>query len=186
MERPILFRPPLVRAILDGHKTQTRRPAKDVIVHHTHQAGRMFCSGPSCSGTRAHPGAPTVALSPFGAPGNRLWVRETWAKPTGRDYVYAADGPMVTPLRWKPSIHMPRDACRLILEITDIRLEMLQCISEADAHAEGTWMGVAPGMRSRIPVEQFRESWDRTYAKTGHGWDANPWVWVITFRRVTP
>lgn len=201
-ERPILVRPPLVRAILQGEKTQTRRPAKEILVHHTHQDGRHFCSGPKCSGLTEEPGAPVAIASPYGMVGDRLWVREAWhAAPHG--YCYLADkthdpegpGCTIPEPKWRPSIHMPREACRVVLKVTDVRLQPLSAISYADALAEGTWREVVEehGRKGWVvdpvtnaePVRLFREAWDRAYAKRGFGWAADPWVWAITFRRVS-
>jgi len=144
---------------------------------------------------------------PLGEPGDRLWVRETWMDLTGtgiehRDmatgkrtrYAYGADSPKGScsdqarkdyGLRWRPSIHMPRDACRLVLEITAVRVERLQAISEADAVAEGLSQsesgGWLPGPCDH-PEWAFHQLWAQVYGEPA--WQANPWVWVIEFKRV--
>lgn len=173
--RPILFSAPMVRAILDGRKTQTRR-----IVT------------PQPAGAWAAPGRRSC---PFGVPGDRLWVRETYID-LGACFLYRADAnaeqdrALVAPRqKWRPSIHMPREASRITLEITDVRVQRLQDVSQADAMAEG-----APPSHHSIDMisrqygyEDFSRSW---YAQlweqiNGPGsWDANQWVWAITFRRV--
>ena len=146
-ERPIIFSGPMIRAILEGRKTQTRRIVK-----------------PNC----------LSKLSPYGRTGDRLWVRETWGhNPEGPGYVYRSDGDFDMKFhgdRWRPSIHMPRWASRITLEVTGVRVERLQDINEEDALAEGV-------------EHAFRSLWESI---NGPGsWDANPWVWVVEFRRVS-
>ena len=135
-ERPILCSAPDVMAILDGRKTQTRRIMKpqpnrtwpDEVTPHW-----------SVGGNRTLPGASNPLRCPYGVPGDRLWVREAWRLPDGapKGWVdYRADDTR-DGFKWKPSIHMPRWASRITLEVTDVRVERLQDISEADAMAEG-------------------------------------------------
>lgn len=170
MTRPLLFSGPMVRAILEGRKTQTRR------------------------------------LRSVGRPGDRIWVRETW-KPDpsfgypprtkaseidpGTNILYRATLPEGHPKYdwqdWRPSIFMPRWASRITLEITGVREEHLQDISEADAIREGMeWLN--PGNRGPITTtyarQNFRKLWDSLNAKRDYGWDSNPLVWVIDFKRV--
>lgn len=159
-ERPILFNGEMVRAILEGVKTETRRPVK-----------------PQPQG-EAHP------PSPFGEAGDRLWVRETFALERGQ-VLYRADEPPVQPPdpfddepsprvkgpRWRPSIHMPRAYARLVLEVVDVRMERLHEMTETSARAEGD-----PDLRT------FKDGWNAIYGEQGLGWSANPWVWVVEFR----
>jgi hypothetical protein len=199
-ERPILFSAPMVRAILEGRKTVTRRPVKG--------AGLKWLE----DFTPEYVADPANSLCPYGKPGDRLWLRETWycdhfevmrgpyLKPDDLDIgealddgtlVYAADG--LTPYEadkpiWKPSIHMPRWASRILLEITEVTVERLQDISRADIRAEGLQCppelasdDVSPNYRDWYPVA-WRELWE----STGGDWEANPWVWVVEFKRVTP
>jgi hypothetical protein len=153
-ERPILFSAPMVRAILDGTKTQTRRIMK-------------------------------TAECKYGKSGDRLWVRETWQEvswpPTGPRFVYKADGD-ASPDRWRPSIHMPRWASRITLEVESVRVERLQECSEADAKAEGcSPLGDDTSQAYRLG---YMHLWGQI---NGPGsWEANPWVWVITFKRIRP
>lgn len=163
-ERPILFSAPMVRAILAGSKTQTRRVVK------THELMHEFCC-------------------PYGVPGERLWVRETfWARkgifpnavPGYHDLVFYRADPdpapnLDRPLTWKPSIFMPRWASRLTLEITEVRLERLMSITHADAIAEGI-----TGEQS--PRAGYAALWDTINAKRGFDWASNPWVWALTFK----
>jgi len=263
-ERPILFNGAMVRAILEDRKKQTRRVAK---LPHANPLGQWepttFGGGGiyTSNGEKVpHQGAiwhtrtGDVLGCPYGQPGDRLWVRETWTWEGGsstypRDtplpdgaydklYVrYAADGskrtietggnvlpvPRQPPQRegeeyclrdapadfvytgdntyvdrlgrwWKrkiPAIHMPRWASRILLEVTDVRVQRVQDISEADSLAEGIdeelcrqSIGKSPLLAGYLPTCAFAYLWDSINAKRGFGWDANPWVWVIEFRRV--
>ncbi len=180
-ERGILMIAPMVRALLAGTKTQTRRVCggqRELSNEHDFQLDRC----------------------PYGQPGDRLWVRETHMD-LGACVLYRADSSAeperaaVAPSqRWTPSIHMPRHLSRITLEITAVRVERLQAISEADAIAEGIhrrldglWSGGAwkhlrrPNCFSD-PCNAFCDLWASI---NGPGsWDSNPWVWVIEFRRV--
>lgn len=183
-ERPILFSGPMVRAILDGRKTQTRRVVKKV--------GRDNCLPDrrvkSAFGAVVHV-KDAAELCPYGQPGDRLWVRETWQRKSGGEQMarYRADfdGMLDRALResftWKPSIHMPRWASRISLEITAVRAERLQACSEDDAVAEGQARHNKPP-ESVSTVEMFAGSWDKLNAERGFGWAENPWVWVLTFK----
>lgn len=173
-ERPILFSAPMVRAILEGRKTQTRRIIK------SRKNNSIFMGGWTDSfildeGNREW----TLSECPYGQPGDHLWVRESWQK-FGKEYAYAAtDGDIYPETKWRPSIHMPRAASRLTLEITDIRAERLHDITEADAIAEGCESG---GNWDSAPTVQYSNLWETI---NGPGsWEANPWVWVITFKKI--
>lgn len=147
---------------------------------------------------------------PFGAVGDRIWVRETWARynidQNSHDLAYRATTPADWPEegRWRPSIHMPRWASRILLEITNVRIERLNAISPEDAESEGlertnfTGFGDEPGLPSypepdvyfdplkkqwkEYPPEAFAGLWESIYGEGS--WKANPWVWVIEFKRV--
>jgi len=216
-ERPILFSAPMVRAILEGRKTVTRRAVKFPFIDRA--------VGCELSGNEIGP-EEVRNNCPYGVLGQRLWVRETWycdhfevqrgpylqpadmfdldqSREDG-ELVYAADG--LAPYEqeqptWKPSIHMPRWACRILLEITDVRVERLQDITEEQALAEGivgvpfrpddgwpicTGYMVGPddgktGLETTA-AKAFAGLWD----SVGGYWEANPWVWVVEFKRVTP
>lgn len=200
-ERPILFNGAMVRAILAGAKTQTRRAVKGAALDWLSKA--QF--------TPEYVASPGNDLCPFGHPGDRLWVRETTeADHDTSDGValsrYSADrAPVCYPAgtgggfdgaiqHWRysresrPSIHMHRDTCRLVLEVAAVRVERLQAISEADVRAEGieahsddgvTYYGPS-GHGDARPEMAFRDLWN----STGGDWDSNPWVWVIEFKRV--
>ena len=166
-ERFILFAPPLVRAILDGRKTVTRRLITPQPV-----------DGPT---TRC----------PLGLPGDRLWVREKWGHreqffdrhaPAAGPFIYAADGAPAGAkfFPWKTSLHMPRVASRLLLEITHVRAERVTHISTEDAAAEG-----CPVEQRHDPVAWFQGVWDQYNAGAACSWQHDPWVWRISFRRIT-
>lgn len=205
-ERSILFNGAMVRAILSGAKTQTRRVLKqatgpslsvDMVEGAPGVAELSWLHGAG-AGHEVEEGTEQVRC-PFGKPGDRLWVRETWKTHSTFDHLsprevpprsnifYAADDRYSpSAARWRPSIHMPRGACRLMLEITGVRVERLQAISAADALAEGieeisgrfTFNG---GMHESLtPRLSFQTLWD----STGGDWATNPWVWVIEFKKV--
>lgn len=194
-ERPILFSAPMVRAILAGTKTQTRRvvkPRKD---------RDLGCELAACELAGEVNGG--EYRNAYCSPGDRLWVREAWRDWSDAAWHYAADG-LVLPkqrdrglaamlssrapftwesYRWRPSIHMPRWASRITLEVTGVRVERLQGISEADAMAEGAAPVLVPPDGGSCPhVEGYRDLWESING-TG-SWDANPWVWVVEFRRI--
>lgn len=183
-EHPIIFGSEMVKAILEGRKTQTRRVVKP------------------------NPAIAPLAECPYGNIGDRLWVREIWTEGYNRPFIESEgddenavfiiykDGselcrpcPAVTAEQWgdfsldgdlnpiwKSPIFMPRWASRIDLRITNIRFEQLWAISESDARAEG----VSCDLNCRRP---FTELWDSINAKRGYGWATNPWVWVIEFER---
>lgn len=230
-ERPILFSAPMVRAILEGRKTVTRRAIK--VQPHIDASGN-FCVGSSNYGQDGY-GKPVTkhfvnGCCPYGKPGDRLWVRETFAllgnedgccidwqdnlvkgHERGAARIYRASCPpgdyglnqipakaewkpdteaMEYDGAWRPSIHMPRWASRILLEITDVRVERLQDITYEQAAAEGVHRGPLRewcasdegGACHKYPVPAFRDLWQ----SVGGNWDANPWVWVVEFKRVTP
>jgi hypothetical protein len=255
-ERPILFNAPMVRALLDGSKTQTR-----LAIKRQPEPPRAIYSSPGAD-TKITPSLvrcengmgvawrfemskitsdkgstmkvsvmdhePVRMVCPYGNPGDRLWVREAFAIETTQDYEgdpgiepalgpvkwedddgyrliprYRASEPgtmlMIAPsekdeigMRWKPSIHMPRWASRILLEITDVRVERLQDISETDALAEGIVRQRDDGFgltdtthyHSADPRMSYWSLWE---AINGPGSvESNPWVWAVSFKRVTP
>lgn len=195
--RPILFKPDMVRAILDGRKTQTRRvmkpQPKPTPDDFPGQAGHWWPSNKHQSmlhvenELREWTGLAGDACPYGGAPGDVLWVRETFrnSRVDGLpgDVVYQADHPgLKSPpgsygRPWMPSIHMPRWASRLTLEITDVRVEQLQDISEEEAIAEG--IGTPRDQRYAVQ-DGFRPLWESINGP--ESWAANPWVWVVEFQ----
>ena len=245
-ERPILFSGPMVRAILEGRKTQTRRVVKPQPshftpgpnVHHPRHPAAYFdayCNAPKtdanprgmsgrwCWWTPDNRQGPDWIRCPYGVPGDRLWVRETWYCDdafAGRDecvgcvrcshttadriaawreaLFYRADGEAHEQFEqldhgsghiWRPSIHMPRWASRLALEVTCVRVERLHDISEADAQTEGVLCENLDrrGDVCRIvtPSQHWRYHFQDLWASINSldSWRANPWVWVVEFRR---
>jgi hypothetical protein len=198
-ERPILFSAPMVRALLDGSKTQTRRVVKPQ---------------PSFIGSMGDPNTPFKTIDdglhcriicPYGQPGDQLWVREAWRFIDG-GAVYDAAGGVQDSFEpetlyradrdnargpWKPSIHMPRWASRITLEVTCVRVERLKDISEADALAEGV-PGYQEGFDPPPDDPSFEWSYRAAYARlwdsiNGAGsWELNPLVWVLEFKVVKP
>ena len=187
MLKPILFNTDMVRAILDGRKTATRRIVKAPVLYSgTEPPSRIFRdsdlfqfqwnTGKTVGG---------FAIKPPYLSGNILYVRETWAEWSG-GYVYKADEicsayPLAFVDRWHPSIHMPKEAARLFLRVTDVRVERLQEI-----------MNDPPGPNNQVVREgckygcDFIAIWENTVQKRDrdhYGWDANPYVWVIEFER---
>ena len=192
-EIPILFSGPMVRAILDGRKTQTRRlqglrrinayPNNWVQAVQLNDGTWSFW-GPLRVDERW---VRTMAYPQGGGwkcpyeVGDRLWVRETWAKPyVNIPPVYRADYKGAGILKWRPSIHMPKWACRLWLTVTGVRVERLQEITDEDTIAEGMDKKLRPGYGFRYA---FGSAWDAMYAKPEYQWQSNPWVWCITFSR---
>lgn len=183
-ERPIIFSGEMVRAILEGRKTQTRRVVKP-------QPWPVETVDTERHVIVSHPDKLRVPPCPYGQPGDRLWVRETWWHPRATEahidnVAYRADGEMPCHLvetNWRPSIHMPRWASRILLEVTDVRVERVQDISEADVQAEGCTGSPFGPMGDAV---LFPRVWDSINAKRGHDWDTNPWVWVVSFRVLEP
>lgn len=203
--RPILFSGAMVRAILEGRKTQTRRVIKP-------EWSRCLDLDDEADRAKA------VAQCPYGLPGGRLWVRETWAASLDSDgdmqepIIYRAtyDESLYGPLAprfdarateiwdtvgntgWRPSIHMPRAYSRITLEIASVRVERVQDISEADAQREGWDFSNVDPYTTYDPVRQskarewFAALWDGINDARGYGWQANPWVWVVEFGRIKP
>ena len=193
-ERPILFNAPMVRAFLNCTKSQTRRVVKLTEAGHVKEP----------SGHRRwHLADPNASLAcPYGQPGDRLWVRETWTQEwmrprQGAEVFYRADGEVAPEFEpWIPSIHMFRWASRITLEIVSVRIERLQDISEADAIAEGIVhaadCGNGPiyhqsdefvGTPTCNPVYAYGQLWEQINGREGHGsWAANPLVWVVEFK----
>lgn len=197
-ERPIPLRSHEVRAILAGTKTQTRRVVKQQPQRCERGVLMWTVSKYRKIGFQARDVHPDLhEFCPYGQPGDRLWVRETWAQhPQSASTVFyratveAEPGFPVWDGPWRPSIHMPRSASRITLEITGVRVERLQDISEADALAEGIRMQTTTGWFSVAGLGGAGTTAKAAYALlwesiNGPGsWDANPWVWVVEFKRL--
>lgn len=188
-ERGMIFNGEMVRAILDGRKTQTRRPVKFPV--HDKNLGCEL-AGNELAGELS---AGNYLNSAFGRPGDRIWVRETWADAgaSAPDLkLYRANYPEHVPsiyenvppakeIRWTPSIHMPRTASRILLEITGVRVERLQSITLGDICKE-----VGCGLYDFRPATHGFQAWEELWKSIygAESWNANPWVWVIEFKRV--
>lgn len=202
-ELPILYSGAMVRALLDDRKVQTRRIINPQPQMVTDGAILPWEGDPAALQRLLQQ---SKRACPFGQPGDRHWVRETWQHsnwphgpfdedcgvfyradymddPHGPDGELSPEGKYRT---WRPSIHMPRAACRILLEVTNVRVERLQDISEADAFAEGVCAlngrhaGAAYVTDGRLAYELL---WKSLYG--AGSWDANPWVWVVEFRRIS-
>jgi len=191
--RPILFSAPMVRALLAGTKTQTRRIVKpQPNLAAVHEPVRPEPRGNGCWIFMVHTDRPHYQFAtggvrcPYGSPGDLLWVRETWARykinQDSCEIAYRATPAPDWPEggNWRPSIFMPRQRSRITLRITDLRVQRLQETNEADAIAEGAEpLLVAPDGGSSPHVEGYRRLWDSI---NGAGaWDADPFVWALTF-----
>ncbi|HBR8048112.1 TPA: hypothetical protein MI490_21410 [Klebsiella pneumoniae] len=198
-ERGMIFNGEMVRAILDGRKTQTRRIIKDCTVGRD-QISKFIQIEKKFIGCYPEDVPELIReCCPYGVPGDRIWVREafrvhsratdvatlvykasernSWTEQTRRVPVAVCNKP-ATPEKWTPSLHMPRWASRILLEITGVRVERLRSMSQDDARAEGVIAASGP-MEAGLA---FRELWDSIYGE--ESWKANPWVWVIEFKRV--
>ena len=214
-ERPILFNGEMVRAILDWRKTQTRRPMKvqpPVFIDSLH-GGKLSSRPPyqlrddndrPCGfGFQDDQG--NYWIPPLGTIGDRLWVRETFriynsasecacydeckCARMNRKPLYRASDPSPDEDKWAPSIHMPRWASRINLEITGVRVERVQEITEEDAMKEGVnWKShvVDEASGQLEPHEDAADAFQRLWQSIYSNWDANPWVWVYEFRRMKP
>lgn len=196
-ERPIIFNDEMVRAILDGRKTQTRR----IVKNQKHPHG-YWCKPDEV--VSEFVGGTCAIRCPYGHLGDRLWVREAFGRKvrsvggtphesvayraTEPDaaYCYDCNGSRL-PMKWKPSIHMPRWASRILLEVTNVRVERLQSITEEGAEREGappafthpgiTWVSSRPRY-----AWGFHKIWAEIYGQDS--WEENPWVWVVEFKRI--
>lgn len=202
-ERPILFNADMVRAVLDGRKTQTRRIMREQpeVIPKEDELGKPGFWIPFNAGKTMVRNDDMHIACPFGLKGDRLWVRETfrvhsratdvatlvykaseqqsWTQQTHRVPIEKCNKPAVVD-KWTPSIHMPRWASRITLEITGVRVERLQSITEEDAKAEGVKTECSViGDRHFLG---FRSLWKSIYGDDS--WQANPWVWVVEFKRV--
>ena len=210
-ERGMIFNAEMVRALLDGRKTQTRRPIKWKQTRFTEIGEREDGSKWPWSEDAEH-ACDFWHPCPFGAVGDRIWVREafrvhsratdvatlvykasernSWTEQTRRVPVAVCNKP-ATPEKWTPSLHMPRWASRILLEITDVRVERLNAINEHDAQAEGVaklrggfWKHYQPGWTQHQLSARgsFVTLWKSIYGD--ESWNSNPWVWVIKFKRI--
>ena len=211
MEKPILVSTEMVRAIQEGRKTQTRRVIKLPGKIGGLKMENITADDKDCIAFVEH-------FNPYGQPGDHLWVRETWQGNrqrvayradmmsygiadtfnwiTGESEENAKIFPSIVPqwktIKWRPSIHMPRWASRITLEVTGVRVERVQEITPEDCEEEGIespfdvddadW--TAQSVWDMQMKGKFQKLWDSINAKRGYSWAANPWVWVIEFKKV--
>lgn len=200
--KPILFNTEMVRAILDGKKTCTRRVAKN-IPYHTHRIEPIYENGRLQFNCFYSACAPTLDIyadfcMPYFPPyqqGDILYVRETWGHPislnSDKQYVFRADEIAEIGFKndshiWHPSIHMPKEAARIWLKVTDVRVERLQNIDGKGCVKEGIEEEPLKYVGDEFVKGMFHDLWDSTIKKSDidrYGWNANPWVWVIEFER---
>ncbi len=210
-ERPILFSGAMVRDILEGRKTVTRRIIKPSMRSadtqfelHQQQDGSWRPMHTFDESSMDHLGTEHPIACPYGQIGDRLWVRESFADlqgtgiehrpdPAGplQRYAFAADSPPGSAsdearkdfgIKWKPSIHMPRAVCRILLEITGLRVERLQVITTEQLIAEGLQTRLREHDAECDLLHQWKELWASLNGE--ESWDANPWVWVVEFKRI--
>lgn len=196
--KPILFNTNMVLAILDGRKTSTRRIVKFLAGQNPNWTGYIKDGLMLYNGRNE----PCCRKPPYQV-GNVLYVRETWSEWTG-GYLYKAwPSPINQPgqsryMRWHPSIHMPKEAARIFLKATDIRIEKIQDITNDDILKEGSNEDTISHYIKQMPeateewiraayLLEWKQLWDSTIKKTDmdcYGWDANPWIWVIEFEKI--
>lgn len=178
--KPILFNTEMVRAILDNRKTVTRR-----VVKLQPFAVKQDENAPCWCGHFVSESGKVLSDKPPYRPGDILYVRETWCRAATHIYWYKSDSP-VQNILWRPSIHMPKEAARLFLRVTNVRVERLQDIDDDEALKEGCgiWGDVD---WVAFPAEDFKRVWGSTIKpadRSIYGWGANPWVWVIGFEKM--
>lgn len=197
-EKPILFSTEMIQAILWGEKTQTRRILKDGLpigtIWHKVYDGELIYRIVDSKTVLTH------CKCPYGKVGDQLWVRECFGKDFFGKIYYKADDlyvPVGSKAKWRPSIHMPRNLSRIQLEITNIKVEQVQDITEEDCIAESIqwlnngnqncyqWTVTGKGEEwFDYASDCFKHLWDLINAKRGYGWEKNPFVWAIEFKRI--
>lgn len=193
----MIFNTEMVRAILEERKSATRRVAlkSDELRSFPcslYPDGWWFRGRVYASKEKAMRSVEGVMELCKYHPGDILWVRETWAKSMAGTFMYRADDKAIMVERWHPSIHMPREAARIFLRVTDVRVERLQDMRLKDCEKEGVQLNFVESadlvMGSIRARERFSGVWDSTIKPkdlAAYGWDANPWVWVIEFERIS-
>lgn len=201
-EKPIIFSRLMIRAILEDKKTMTRRICREAIdefgsiagnVHPARESGWIAWWPGNVSEEKTKMLYKEGFDCLYGQPGDKLWVRETACLslskgPHLKNFIsYQADNEKLNNPIWTPSIFMPRWASRITLEITGVKVERLRDISDKDIEREGIIGDFVPDVNANDPRSAkiyFMELWDSLNAKRGYGWDLNPWVWCIAFKRV--
>lgn len=188
---PILFNTEMVKAILEGRKTQTRRTIKPQPFNNKQYSSENgHKEWFSMNGSHNDTPESWLQFCPYGKPGDILWVRETWATDAKNNttvYKASADVFYFGIPSWTPNIHMPFEKCRIFLKVKSVRVETIQSISREDAAAEGVCFPDGAKKPSwvqahRFPEQNFANLWQSVYGE--ESWNANPWVWVIEFERI--
>ncbi len=197
-EHPIIFTTESVKAILDGRKTMTRRviknprrtPASNPISSLSAHS-RVYSMGDIERELELAKDMKPNFTCPYGQAGDRLWVRATWAKNFKGQMLFKYQKDRLTELldlpeidiKWKPSIHLHKEDAEIWLEITEVRVERVQEISDRDCIAEGCPHALIT--LPTVPMQSwYKHLWDSLNAKRGYSWETNPWVWVISFKRI--
>lgn len=197
-QRPILFSTPMVKAIMTGAKTQTRRTIKEAIVPGWEFVKLIESPASVVLRHKITRRIKTIDC-PYGVPGDIIWVRETIAKCSDGTFLYKANGcKPIPPNKWKPSIHMPKDAVRIWLRVVRVRTERLQDITSEDALYEGVYYhprldklkdycaveyaSVDIKHPFDDPADSFRSLWWSINGQAS--WNSNPWVWVVEFEKI--
>jgi hypothetical protein len=213
-ERPIIFSTPMVQAVIAGDKTQTRRVVKNpgygektwlaAVPHFGEDAGASQIAHLRVAFDEETERAGKRIKCPYGAPGDRLWIRETWQRDDRDGKTAYRASPETTPKEWvnwhwRSPLFMPRLASRLTLEVLETRVEKLQSMPWQDALAEGIEpvecdhayadprLGCTDCMGTGLledPRGGFADLWDKINGARGYPWDSNPWVWVVRFTRI--
>lgn len=192
-ERGMIFNGEIVRAILEGRKTQTRRPCKpqppagcSYVINARESAALCYATERGCNSSNTRWVPPTAKSvdhrlsSPYGQPGDRIWVRETHSR-VNNAVTYQASGHKPFPYGWSPSIHMPRWASRITLEIMDVRVQRIREISDEDILAEGFGIPDPYTQQRSVSKYLFSNEWEKIYPGS---WERGDYVWVYTFKRV--
>jgi hypothetical protein len=205
--KPIIFSTLMVQAILDGRKTQTRRvinPSRKQINFMGDMDIRSLVrpdeSTEEWLQLRSENGSPVTCIKVPYQLGDILWVRETWAEVSSGIIEYKATykepytgsaeiDHIGNKIKWRPSIHMPREAARIFLRVKNVRVERLRDITEEDARDEGILLSYGASDKRVCRFQNYRDAfralWDDLNKKRGYGWNMNPWVWVVEFERIS-
>ena len=198
--KPILFNTEMVRAILDGRKSCTRQICKDANEYAVpdmdfYNADKRTYAVHNFANREHSEQLSTAERTCPICPGDILYVRETWGYPialnSNEQYVFRADEVAESGFKndshiWHPSINMPKEAARIWLKVTDVRVERLQDITADDIRSEGLSSIAVHAGNMEIALKEWKKLWNSTIKKSdldSYGWDANPWVWVIEFER---
>jgi len=186
-EKPIIFSTAMVQAILAGNKTMTRGVVKPQPVESDTLVSKVFSGTEFVTRYDNDRLMITNTSKPYCRPGDVLWVREAFGFSQDGHIVFRADGERIAwgPIKWRPSIHLPRKYARIFLRVTNVRCERVQDITPEDCCAEGVYKKASLNRSVLEAVINFRSLWDSLNAKrSGCSWGDNPWVWCISFEKI--